>query len=403
MPGSFGNSPTEDGASALTNASDKSGVFGRNNGTQPPPAGSPGGAGVFGLTVVPQAAGVFGANNHPDEGRGVQGNGPQAGVSGFSECGAGLLAHSDQGDGTHSFAHSSKGNALLALNSASEAPPGEGPPAGNGVLGVTYAKGGVGVFGAANGTAGHGIQGNGPDAGVSGWSDRGSGVIGHSDHGDALRGFAHDSARNGILGHNNASQRAPGGGPPAGNGVFGYTDVPNASGVVGVIAGNNTQGAGVTGIGRTAGRFFGNVVVTGDVELTGAGCAEYFEAEDAEALVPGNVLIVAEDGRLQVCGEGYDKRVVGVVSGAGGMRPGVLLDSEPREGNVPITLTGKVHCKIDAELSPIEVGDLLTTSPTPGHAMKADEEARHLGSIIGKALAPLSGGRDLLPVLVSLQ
>lgn len=142
MPGSFGNSPTTDGAFALTHASDKSGVFGRNNGTQPPPAGSPGGAGVLGLTVVPQAAGVFGANNHPDEGRGVQGNGPQAGVSGFSECGAGLLAHSNQGDGTHSFAHSSKGNALLALNSASEAPPGEGPPAGNGVLGVTNTKAG---------------------------------------------------------------------------------------------------------------------------------------------------------------------------------------------------------------------------------------------------------------------
>jgi len=37
----------------------------------------------------------------------------------------------------------------------------------------------------------------------------------------------------------------------------------------------------------------------------------------------------------------------------------------------PIALVGKTYCKVDAECSSIEVGDLLTTSSTIGHAMKA--------------------------------
>ena len=38
---------------------------------------------------------------------------------------------------------------------------------------------------------------------------------------------------------------------------------------------------------------------------------------------------------------------------------------------MPIALIGKVYCKVDANYSSIEIGDLLTTSDTPGYAMKA--------------------------------
>jgi hypothetical protein len=64
---------------------------------------------------------------------------------------------------------------------------------------------------------------------------------------------------------------------------------------------------------------------------------------------------------------------------------------------------GKVYCKVDARYSPIEVGDLLTTSPTMGHAMKAEDPLKAFGSVIGKALRPLQEGLGLVPVLVALQ
>jgi len=58
---------------------------------------------------------------------------------------------------------------------------------------------------------------------------------------------------------------------------------------------------------------------------------------------------------------------------------------------------------VDAQYSPIEVGDLLTTSPTPGHAMKADDPLKAFGAVIGKALHPLQVGQAVLPTLIALQ
>jgi len=49
------------------------------------------------------------------------------------------------------------------------------------------------------------------------------------------------------------------------------------------------------------------------------------------------------------------------------------------------------------------VGDLLTTSPTPGHAMRADDPGRAFGAVLGKALRPLADGQGLVPILVALQ
>jgi hypothetical protein len=66
-------------------------------------------------------------------------------------------------------------------------------------------------------------------------------------------------------------------------------------------------------------------------------------------------------------------------------------------------LLGKVYCKIDAQYSPTGVGDLLTTSPTPGHAMKVDDPLKAFGAVIGKALRPLRSGQELVPILIALQ
>jgi hypothetical protein len=64
---------------------------------------------------------------------------------------------------------------------------------------------------------------------------------------------------------------------------------------------------------------------------------------------------------------------------------------------------GKVYCMVDATDVPVEIGDLLTTSSVPGHAMKVTDPLKSFGTVIGKALQPLDGGRGLVPILVRLQ
>jgi hypothetical protein len=68
-----------------------------------------------------------------------------------------------------------------------------------------------------------------------------------------------------------------------------------------------------------------------------------------------------------------------------------------------VALMGKVFCNVDASYESVEVGDLLTTSNTPGHAMKASDSSRAFGAVIGKALRPLREGKALVPILVALQ
>jgi hypothetical protein len=149
--------------------------------------------------------------------------------------------------------------------------------------------------------------------------------------------------------------------------------------------------------------FPGDINVGGDVILQGADCAEQFGINGAEP-EPGTVLVIDEGGNLRESRDAYDKKVAGVVSGAGEYRHSILLDQQPQsEGRVPVALVGKAYCKVDAKYSPIKVGDLLTTSPTPGHAMKATDPARAFGAVIGKALKPLRSGRKLIPMLISLQ
>jgi len=92
----------------------------------------------------------------------------------------------------------------------------------------------------------------------------------------------------------------------------------------------------------------------------------------------------------------------GVVAGAGTLKPAVVLQRIPsKTPRSPIALVGKVFCKVDATFGAIVAGDLLTTSTTPGHAMKASDKLRAFGAVVGKALAGLDAGTGLIPILVS--
>ena len=73
------------------------------------------------------------------------------------------------------------------------------------------------------------------------------------------------------------------------------------------------------------------------------------------------------------------------------------------DGKHPVALTGRVYCWCDASKGSIVPGDLLTTSNTPGHAMKASDPMRAFGSVIGKAASTLDEGTGLVLVLVNLQ
>jgi hypothetical protein len=159
-----------------------------------------------------------------------------------------------------------------------------------------------------------------------------------------------------------------------------------------------------------AGFFDGRVWITGelgvggDILLANADCAEDFDVVSSTLAEPGTVMVIGDDSVLTPCGAEYDKRVAGVISGAGDYKPGLILDKQPAVANrSPVALLGKVCCKVTAANGAIEIGDLLTTSPVEGHAMKASDRARAFGAVIGKALKPMASGTGLIPILIALQ
>lgn len=198
------------------------------------------------------------------------------------------------------------------------------------------------------------------------------------------------------------------GGSETGEGIHAETQSPT---VAAIAAFNmNPAGTGAALFARKAGSqghagfFDGNVHVTGDISLTNADCAEHFDIAHATPVEPGTVMVVGDGGILHESHRGYDKRVAGVVSGAADYKPGIVLDKQQSHTKrQPIALLGKVYCKVDASYAPIEVGDLLTTSDTPGHAMKTIDPLKAFGAVIGKALRPMDTGRGLIPILVALQ
>ena len=327
-----------------------------------------------------------------------------AGVFGESTGGPGVSAHSKNSVGVD--AKSDNGPAALRAVHAGEGPGVLGKALNNGVIGhSTGTKGFAGVFGESTG---------GP--GVSAHSTNSVGVDAKSDNGPAALRAVHAGEGPGVLAEaRNNGVHGKSTGTKGFAGVFGEsTGGPGVSArsahSVGVDAKTDDGPAAIRAIhagGGVAGLFDGNVLVTldlvvnGDVKLAGADLAEQFEVV-GNAVDPGSVVVLAGDDRVTVSSEAYDHRVAGVVSGAGSYRPGIVLDRKPDAGRCPLALSGKVWCKVDASDAPIEVGDMLTTSATTGHAMRATDPRRAFGAIIGKALERLESGRGLVPVLVAL-
>jgi hypothetical protein len=148
----------------------------------------------------------------------------------------------------------------------------------------------------------------------------------------------------------------------------------------------------------------------------------------SESVEAGDVLVIDAEatGLMSLARIASDSSVFGIVA----IEPGIILGAKPPDAGtsesesqksslaetedleeekefagkltqVPVTLSGVAFCKVDAGYGPILPGDLLTTSPTPGHAMRADDPQP--GTILGKALEPLDHGTGLVKVLVMLR
>jgi hypothetical protein len=128
---------------------------------------------------------------------------------------------------------------------------------------------------------------------------------------------------------------------------------------------------------------------------------------------PGDVVVLSKSqpGFVEKCAASNDTNVAGVFS----TRPGVIgaekgggetrIDAQ----DIPVAIIGIVPTKVSCENGPIAPGDLLTTSPTPGYAMKAKPiivaggSIYPPGAIVGKALEPLANGKRLVRVLITLR
>jgi hypothetical protein len=149
-------------------------------------------------------------------------------------------------------------------------------------------------------------------------------------------------------------------------------------------------------------------ITTNELQITGGSdLSEFFNLSDYEAIEKGMVVSIDENnpGHLKICHTAYDKKVAGIVSGANNIDPGLIMSQKGTiaDGEHLIALSGRVYCKTDATKSPVEIGDMLTTSDIPGFAMKATDKEKASGAIIGKAMTSLKSGKGLVLVLVSLQ
>jgi len=148
-------------------------------------------------------------------------------------------------------------------------------------------------------------------------------------------------------------------------------------------------------------------LITPILQITGgADLSEGFEIS-GDGIQPGMIVCIdpQNPGRLMASSSPYDPTVAGIISGAGGIRPGMIMSQEDSiaSGQHPVALSGRVYCMADASMGEIKPGDLLTTSDVAGHAMKAVDRDRSHGTVIGKAMTGLKDGRGMVLVLVNLQ
>jgi hypothetical protein len=364
------------------------------------------GSAVYAQTNGTALYGVGGAGN------GVEGH-STSGTGGYfySGLGTGLVAMSNgSGHWNHAGYFSAwRGYGILARSTENMAIRGE---AGD-VSGLWQPAGPVGVAGIGD----RGVYGSGSYIGVYGVSDSDSGY----------GGYFNNAAEDGVglyvygdgSGRYKAALRATNW--EASGGMAAYlinesnyhTAHLRNYGTGGVLYLQNggTDGSGtgggdfITAVNDPANDAQFRVLTSGEVR---SDVGFYTPAADFAEMLPavadleaGDVLVVGADGKLQRSTKPYQGSVLGVHSTEPGFLGGQPIEGEA-EGHVPLAVVGVVPVKASDENGAIMPGDLLTTSSTPGHAMRADADPA-VGTVIGKALEGLDEGSDVILMLVMLQ
>jgi hypothetical protein len=269
--------------------------------------------------------------------------------------------------------------------------PGPGPPSAAGGIAISSVDGGVGV----------GILPN-PGSGIR-LDVNGQAILRTGGNGGGIVQFGSPNSETGmtINGNNRADLRfngatlklvaGPGNSiPSAANGI-----AINTAGNVGIGTDTPVAKLDVRGVTRTC-----VLTITGGCDL-----AEPFLMNTTE--VPkGSVVVIDEEhpGQLRLSTQAYDTRVAGIISGGNGVQTGISLHQEGTfDQGQNVALTGRVYVQADTTMGAIKPGDLLTTSDTPGHAMKVADHGRAQGAILGKAMSGLAKGQGMVLVLVTLQ
>jgi len=158
------------------------------------------------------------------------------------------------------------------------------------------------------------------------------------------------------------------------------------------------------------GNFSGNLYA-GSCAGTDKLCSDISETiASSSKLEPGDVVVIdtIANSHIKKSTESYDTKVAGIVSSS----PAIVLKGDQAllgnevfdyKDDVPLALAGRVPVKATTENGAIKPGDLLTTSSTPGHAMRCDDKLKCIGAIVGKALEPLDSGQGKITALVTLQ
>lgn len=172
------------------------------------------------------------------------------------------------------------------------------------------------------------------------------------------------------------------------------------AGNVGIGTGAPTEKLHVTGNGKIT----GNLTVDGNINAKYQDVAEWVPATNSLPVGTVVTLDPTRSNHVEASSKAYDTRVAGVIS----EQPGITL-GERGDNKVLVATTGRVRLKVDASSGPIQVGDLLVTSDIPGIAMKSQPlnlggiQLHRPGTLVGKALEPLTKGRGEILVLLSLQ
>ncbi len=163
----------------------------------------------------------------------------------------------------------------------------------------------------------------------------------------------------------------------------------NTSGTVNLQFAENTAGAN-TSITVKAGSF---LIAQ---KVNGADLAEVYYS--SSVLDAGTVVVIDPTlpNGVMKSSSTYAPNILGVVS----TKPGLILGDSQGQSGIPIllALSGRVPVKVISENGPIKAGDYLTSSSTPGVAMKATRN----GAIIGQALTGYDGS-DIGQVIVFIK